>query len=134
MNICKHCTKEYKPTKNSRGIYCSLSCQGQFSANECFLEWFNNPSPQTFYTASNQPKRTIRRRLIMDYDCKCSRCGWGMKHPNADLPALELEHIDGNWENCHPSNITVICPNCHSLTDTYKARNRGNGRRYRRKV
>lgn len=41
---------------------------------------------------------------------------------------MELEHIDGNSENNDLSNLTLLCPNCHSLTSTYKGRNIGNGR------
>jgi len=45
---------------------------------------------------------------------------------------LEINHIDGNWENCKESNLEVLCPNCHSLTANYKGGNRGHGRAARR--
>jgi 5-methylcytosine-specific restriction endonuclease McrA len=45
---------------------------------------------------------------------------------------LELEHKDGNSENHARENLELLCPNCHSLTPTYKGRNRGNGRHSRR--
>ena len=45
---------------------------------------------------------------------------------------FELEHKDGNSENNQPENLCLICPNCHSQTDTYKNRNKGNGRFKRR--
>ena len=41
---------------------------------------------------------------------------------------LELEHIDGDWSNTRLENLTLLCPNCHSLTATFKALNRGRGR------
>jgi predicted HNH restriction endonuclease len=44
---------------------------------------------------------------------------------------VEVEHIDGNWRNNQPSNLTLLCPNCHSLTPTYRALNWGRGREYR---
>ena len=132
MNICTHCQKEYKVSKNSKGVFCSLTCQGQHTAQRVVDTWLNNQTPENFYTASNQPRTAIRRWLIKQHNCQCSRCGWGEKIPNAELPALEIEHIDGDWTNCVKNNITILCPNCHSLTPTYKARNRGNGRAYRR--
>jgi predicted HNH restriction endonuclease len=46
---------------------------------------------------------------------------------------LELEHKDGNGENNDLKNICLLCPNCHSQTATYKNKNKGNGRHYRRK-
>jgi hypothetical protein len=45
---------------------------------------------------------------------------------------MDLEHLDGNSSNNHISNLELICPNCHSQTDTYKGANKGNGRHYRR--
>jgi predicted HNH restriction endonuclease len=39
-----------------------------------------------------------------------------------------VEHIDGNYENDREKNLTLLCPNCHSLTPTFRALNRGNGR------
>lgn len=41
---------------------------------------------------------------------------------------LEIDHIDGNSENNSEENLRLICPNCHSLTATYKGANRGKGR------
>ena len=41
---------------------------------------------------------------------------------------LEIEHIDGDANNTSPDNVTLLCPNCHSLTSTYRGANRGRGR------
>ena len=45
---------------------------------------------------------------------------------------LEIDHTDGNAYNNVPSNLRLICPNCHSQTSTYKNRNKGNGRKLRK--
>ena len=45
---------------------------------------------------------------------------------------MELEHKDGNSSNNSLDNVCLLCPNCHSQTDTYKNKNKGNGRHYRR--
>jgi predicted HNH restriction endonuclease len=43
-----------------------------------------------------------------------------------------MEHIDGNSSNNKVTNLCLLCPNCHSQTPTYKNKNKGNGRHYRR--
>jgi hypothetical protein len=37
---------------------------------------------------------------------------------------LELHHIDGNRFNNDLLNLQILCPNCHSQTDTYRSKNR----------
>jgi hypothetical protein len=59
------------------------------------------------------------------------RCGWSRRHPTTGKVPVEVEHIDGNWENNRLTNLTLLCPSCHSLTPTFRALNRGRGRNYR---
>ena len=133
MAICLFCKTEFEAKRNTSRKYCNNHCQGQHTAQKVVLSWLANPCPETFYTKGNIVRGSIRTALIQKAGCKCTRCGWGEMHHSAKLPALEIEHINGNWLDCSPSNIDIICPNCHSLTDTYKARNLGKGRDYRRK-
>ena len=37
--------------------------------------------------------------------------------------ALELEHVDGDNTNNDLSNLKFLCPNCHSMTPTWRGRN-----------
>lgn len=55
-------------------------------------------------------------------------CAWDF---NKRHVAVELEHVDGNSDNNQLSNLKLLCPSCHSLTPTYKAKNKGNGRHSR---
>lgn len=77
--------------------------------------------------------RHIKRYLFEKYNYKCSKCGWGEMNPYSKLIPLEIEHIDGNYQNNKEENLTLLCPNCHSLTATYKGANKGNGRKSRKK-
>ena len=54
-------------------------------------------------------------------------CGWCERNKHTGNIPIELEHIDGNNTNNELSNLKLLCPNCHSLTATYKGANRGNG-------
>lgn len=72
---------------------------------------------------------TIRRHLLKEANYSCSRCGFDTLHPVDGSPILEINHVDGDGTNHSPSNLEVLCPNCHALTDTYRGRNFGKGRR-----
>lgn len=79
---------------------------------------------------SIKSSKTIKLILSDINGYKCAVCG--VSEWQSKAISLELEHIDGNSENNSPNNVCLICPNCHSQTPTYKARNKGNGRHYRR--
>ena len=78
---------------------------------------------------AKSPKR-IRKYLLETSGHKCNRCG--NTHWNGQPITIELEHIDGNSDNNNLDNLELLCPNCHSQTPTYKAKNIGNGRHKRR--
>ena len=44
-----------------------------------------------------------------------------------------VDHINGIKDDNRPENLRVLCPNCHSLTSTYKALNYGKGNKARLK-
>ncbi|WP_078658245.1 HNH endonuclease signature motif containing protein [Streptomyces rimosus] len=57
---------------------------------------------------------------------QCTLCGTGTNWRGGTIP-LEIDHIDGNWRNNRMENLRILCPNCHSVTDSY----RGRGKRAR---
>lgn len=75
----------------------------------------------------------IIRFLRCKYNNKCAKCGWCEINIHTNKVPLEVEHIDGNYKNNCENNLILLCPNCHSLTSTYKGANRGNGRKKRKK-
>jgi len=68
----------------------------------------------------------LKNRLLKDGIIvnECNICGinqWNNKPVN-----LELDHVDGNRTNHLLQNLRLLCPNCHSQTDTYRSKNRAN--------
>jgi len=37
---------------------------------------------------------------------------------------IELDHIDGNSRNHKLENLRMLCPNCHSQTETFRSKKR----------
>jgi hypothetical protein len=68
---------------------------------------------------SNQ-KGWIKKYLIKRDGPACSQCGWAGVNPTSGNVMTELDHIDGDKTNNHVDNCRVLCPNCHSLTPTFR--------------
>ena len=65
--------------------------------------------------------RLLNEGILQD---KCQICGWSQKAKGMQYSPCELHHIDGNPHNHKRDNLILICPNCHSLTDNYRSKNR----------
>lgn len=71
-------------------------------------------------------KRHIIKRNLIEY--RCSECG--LQHKWNDKPlSLELDHINGIYNDHRLENLRFLCPNCHSQTPTHG--NKGGKRFYR---
>jgi predicted nucleic acid-binding Zn ribbon protein len=116
--------------KSSRHKYCSHDCMEKYEYNSYINRWLRG--------LENGMKGEgisvyIRKYIFKEYGEKCQKCGWREKNPHTDRIPLTIHHKDGDWRNNKKENLEILCPNCHSLTETYGSRNRGNGRRSRYK-
>lgn len=127
-SICINCESEFKFNRYvSNGKYCSNACQQEYLSKQYITKWLHGD-----ITPSINMSNYIRNYLLKESGYACSLCGWNKINPYSNTYPLIIDHIDGNAENTIYSNLRVICPNCDSLTSTYKGLNKGNGRHARK--
>lgn len=112
---CLNCGKELKNYQNK---YCDNNCQREFQHNDYINKWKSGlvDGLRGKYQLSLHIHRYIRDK----FENKCCECGWSKINPVTGNSPLEIHHIDGDYKNNSENNLILLCPNCHSLTDTYK--------------
>jgi hypothetical protein len=122
MVNCSHCGTLFEPAYASSGLYCSNKCQQDKATDKRIAQWL--AGNDIGYTgAKKQLKNFIKRYLLQKANYACEECRWDKKHPDDGRPLVEVHHIDGDAGNNKPENLKVLCPNCHSMTSTFKRRN-----------
>ena len=134
---CNECNKEIyrRPSQLEKGdVYCSTKCAnvrnkkahpcpvckvevyGRRNALTCSRTCSNIYRTGTKYKVG-RPRdnaaslRVIRNEIIEERGGKCNRCSYAV------VEILHLHHIieRSNGGTDDPSNLEVLCPNCHTL-------------------
>ena len=152
MGKCKKCGKEFNPVKGLVN-YCTIECRNsrEWSDDDKKKKSISAKNSEKVKESNkNRPKEmwekiglkrnethkqniltlnyedlsfeSLRFRILYEQENKCNRCGLD-KWLGQDI-ILELEHKDGNNKNNVRDNLEMICPNCHSLTETWRGRNK----------
>lgn len=140
---CKSCAATYnnrKYPKRSRGILYCNNCGGvltegqyKFCSTTCCAELKHRKVsvPKILKGASGNV--TAIKRYISEsrgYVCSAAGCGNTGFHNGKPL-TLQLDHIDGNSDNNNLSNLRLLCPNCHTQTETFTTRQKKDTKRNR---
>ena len=128
--ICLNCGKEFTVYKSHGGKYCSVKCFNEHK-HKLYIEAWRNGEKDGM-SGKYGISGAIRKYLFEKYEGKCQICGWGEINPVTGVSPLQIHHIDGDYTNNKEDNLQLLCPNCHSLTETYMSLNK-KGRKDREK-
>lgn len=128
--FCLNCGKEIVEFSKSKRFFCSHSCQTEYKKTNYLERWKNGE--ENGLKGEYGLSSFIRNYLLEKHNYKCELCGWGETNPYTNKIPLEIHHKDGDYRNNTEENLQVLCPCCHSLTESFKAHNK-NGRKGRTK-
>ena len=72
------------------------------------------------YATRASVRKRIMKENLLPYECnECKISEW-----NSKKLSLHLDHINGINGDNRIENLRFLCPNCHSLTETYTGKNK----------
>jgi hypothetical protein len=74
----------------------------------------------SYTNGSGLKKRLLKEGVLQPH---CYECGLKPEWNGKPL-VLQLDHINGAHNGNRISNLRILCPNCHTQTDTFCSRNR----------
>lgn len=77
-----------------------------------------HPNYQTFKLRNRLIKEGLKKNACEMPDCGVDETWLGKKI------SCQLDHIDGDRFNHRWNNLRMICPNCHSQTETFSGKNK----------
>ena len=72
------------------------------------------------YTSTHHLKHRLWKEELLKNECyEC-----GIKDWNGKTISLQLDHINGVRTDNRLENLRILCPNCHSQTETFAGKNK----------
>lgn len=86
----------------------SIQTKNKKTLNELLVE-------NSSYQSTKLKERLIKEGIKKDI---CEICGCSNEW-NGKVLILQLDHINGNHSDNRLENLRIVCPNCHSQTETF---------------
>jgi hypothetical protein len=115
---CLYCFSEARSRYGKANKFCTNECQQKY-------KWENKTKVRIEKGIGPFSAFTLKKYLIEKYGNKCFECNTGDIWQNKPL-MLQLEHSDGNSDNNAIDNLKLLCPNCHTQTEFYGSKGKGN--------
>jgi hypothetical protein len=119
--ICKCCNEQYEYLPSDRkyaiGQFCSATCKHHYARTD---------TKRRMSEGKVAKRGTLKKYLLEDRGHQCERCE-ETEWMGEAIP-LELDHINGLANDNMPTNLRLLCPNCHAQQPTSKGGNLGRGR------
>lgn len=83
------------------------------------------PIEQILVAGRRRSRSHVKLRLLQA-GLKAPQCeACGLEEWRGRSLSLELHHVNGDGQDNRLENLRLLCPNCHSQTDTWGGRNKG---------
>lgn len=118
---CLYCNRE---VSRKPKVYCDNKCQRNYEYTQYIAAWKAGKEPG-WSCKIPLISEYVRRYILEKFNFKCTCCGWHTLNAFTNKIPLQVHHKDGDAKNCKESNLDLLCPNCHSLTENFGRRGGG---------
>ncbi len=110
-------------SKRAKVLGCYITNQNWNKGKNIFTDTrcSKNSLSDIFCENSNSSIKSLRLPILEYFGNFCSCCGIS-KWMDGPI-SLEIDHINGINNDNRLENLRILCPNCHSQTDTFRGRN-----------
>jgi len=119
---CLNCNKENLWGHSKINKFCNNVCQGKY-------KWINETIGRIEAGLVPDGSNALKKYLLETRGENCEECKQGGIWNNKPL-VLQVDHMDGDSDNNYPSNLRLLCPNCHTQTENFGSK--GKGSRYKK--